>query len=146
MDSFLVKSLKANHMDFFFHYGIAMESPITMDHIISLILYCDFTTYCTNFSSTFRALGFERMEDTKKRNASFYFESRLFREAIEYYGVTGDAEKDTWEKGPFYTGLNCVLAIPVFNIRLNSPTSTSKDIEVSMKFATRSGMIISYVV
>ena len=58
--------------------------------------------------------------------------------------VRGADDEDYWERGPFFTGIGCVLAIPVFNMRLYSPTSTSKDIEVSMKFAAKSGMIITY--
>ena len=34
------------------------------------------------------------------------------------------------------------MAIPEFELHLHSPTSTTKDIEVSINFATRSGMIL----
>ena len=141
MKSTLVKSMKASgSLETILNYGIIKDTPITIDHIISLILYCDFTTYCTNFSSTFRIIGHENMQHAKKRNSNFWFQSKLFREAIECFGHNGFKEK-----GPFYSGLDCVLTIPMFNIRLNSPTSCSKNIEVSIRFAKNSGMIITYV-
>lgn len=146
MKSDLVKSMKANDYDDDLHYGIAKGTAITIDNIISLILYCDFTQYCTSFSSTFRTIGYETIDQTKKRNSAYWFQSKLFRETVELYGHNGQKwASDRAEKGPFFTGLNCVLAIPSFNLRLNSPTSTSKQIEVSIKFAKRSGMIITYV-
>ena len=46
------------------------------------------------------------------------------------------------EQGPYFTGINRVLPIPQVTINLYSPTSTSVDIEVSMIFATRNGMIL----
>ena len=55
------------------------------------------------------------------------------------YGTSGRRER-----GPFFSGVNCVLPITDFQIRLYSPTSTSKHIEVSLNFATRSGMIITF--
>ena len=130
------------------HYEIAPNTPITINHIISIILYCDFSKYCTSFSSTFRALSpFESMESVKKRNSEFWWQSKLLRETVEIFGQMGYRDKDHLnlrnnEEGPYYSGVNCILAIPEFNIRLDSPTSTTKQIAVSMNFATREGMIL----
>ena len=130
-------------------YGIEEDSRVNLDHIICLVLYCDYTEYSRDFSSTFRKLSItESMEDVKKRNGAFAHQSRLFREIIEGFGICGDKQKlhfeyqDAVELGPFYTGLDRVLAIPEFSIGLASPTSTSKHIEVSLNFATRQGIII----
>ena len=131
-----------------FRYGIyeILES-IKLEHVNSLILYCDYSAYCTEFSSTFRKMSpTESIESAKKRNSEFWWQSRLFREMVECYGLLNDDDLLSHvrkpECGPFYTGLNAVLAVPEFAIRLCSPTSTSKQIAVSLNFAKRKGMIL----
>lgn len=125
-----VKGTKANVMcdGKVLHYGIGEGASITEDHIISMILYTDFSEYCTKFSATFRKSSpYETFDRTKQRNAEFAYLGRY----------------DEHDKGPFYSGVNCVLTVPQFAIRLSAPTSTSKHIEVSMNFAKKEGMIIT---
>ena len=123
LGSLKVKSITANFLcDYdILHYGIKEGSPITMDHLISIILYTDFTEYSSKYSSTFRKLSFaESFESVKERNRAFFWQSKYFREAVEIYG------KNFYdEPGPFFTGVNCILTMPEFAIRLCSPTSTS---------------------
>ena len=47
-----------------------------------------------------------------------------------------------WEVGPFFCGINRLVVIPEFNIRLNSPTSTTKQIEVANRFGGDEGVVI----
>lgn len=143
-----VKAIKANWFcnKGFLHYEIKGGYPIKIDHIISMILYCDFSTYCTKFSESFRKLTFyETLASVKKRNTEYWWQSKHFRETVEIYGTHGYHDSDgmrNGEQGPFYCGVTRVLIIPSFCIRLYSPTSTSKHIEVSLNFAQRDGMII----
>merc|ERR1712228_508373 len=46
--------------------------------------------------------------------------------------------------GYFFCGMNMKLSIPSFAMRLNSPTSTSKQIEVAMKFSGPKGMVFTF--
>eukprot|EP01084_Bolivina_argentea_P091116 164061_1 len=46
--------------------------------------------------------------------------------------------------GPFYTGMSFIMVVPEFNIRLCSPTSTSKHIEVTTRFSGEKGIIITF--
>eukprot|EP01084_Bolivina_argentea_P306953 530498_1 len=145
MTSDKVKTIKAHGLSAVYHYGINKGEPVTIKHIMSLILYTDFSDYCSKFSASFRKLsGHESLEEVRKRNEEFYWQSKLFREAVEIFGSTGyDKENNPdGEAGPFYTGVDRVLIVPSFVIRLCSPTSTSKQIEVSMNFAKRDGIII----
>ena len=57
---------------------------------------------------------------------------------------TTEKELEHLEKGPYFTGVNCVMAISSFSLRLYSPTSTSKNIEVALRFATNKGMIVQF--
>jgi len=63
-----------------------------------------------------------------------------FREAIELFGCLDD--RHIQESGPFFCGVDCIMVIPSFCIRLCGPTSTSKQIEVAMNFAKDSGIIL----
>eukprot|EP01084_Bolivina_argentea_P047659 87841_1 len=141
-----VKAMRANYYDKYLHYGISKGNSITINHIISVILYCDFSEYCTAFSATFRAVKpLEPLTLIKKRNQEFWWQSKLFRETVEIYGKFGikkENETKNRENGPFYSGISAQLIIPQFCIRLCSPTSTSRHAEVAIKFAKRDGIII----
>jgi len=148
MESQRVKDIVANEMSDIgvFHYDIAKGTSITIGHIISVILYCDLSAYCSSFSGSFRKLWwYETMESVKKRNSEFWFQSKLFRESVEIFGSYGlDSYFSRFEEsGPFFSGVNRVMAIHQFLIRLSCPISTSKQMEVSMNFAKRSGIIIT---
>ena len=133
------------------HYGLKPGSKLSDDHLMSLIIYCDWTELSTKFSSTFRkANSFQTMKEIKSRNHEYANWSKSLREAVQYFGRHGwdydendkYNQKDKRVKGPFYCGMSKVMAIPEYSIRLCSPTSTSKQIEVATRFGGDSGMII----
>eukprot|EP01084_Bolivina_argentea_P083522 151213_1 len=127
------------------HYDIPFDMPIHQSHLHALILYCDFSAFCTEWSATFRAIQYnESIELIKDRNSKYYHVSKYLREIVQYYGINGnkyDTHNGT-QNGPFYTGMSMVLHIPSFAIRLNGPTSTSKHIEVALRFSGRDGIVI----
>ena len=44
--------------------------------------------------------------------------------------------------GPYYCGMNSLMTLPSFNIRLCGPISTSVQMEVALKFSKRSGIVM----
>eukprot|EP01084_Bolivina_argentea_P054606 100136_1 len=131
----------------FLHYDIEKDEPLGTKHLISIILYCDWTDLCTEFSSTFRAnKSFETLPSIKARNQEYWWFSKTLRETVQFYGdnKAGRNYGNTWVNvtGPFFTGISVVMAIPEFNIRLCSPTSTSRQIAVATRFGGAAGMII----
>ena len=46
--------------------------------------------------------------------------------------------------GPFYCGMSVLMTLPSFAIRLCSPTSTSKQIHVAIKFSGDNGIIMQF--
>ena len=123
-------------------YGIKYEDPITINHVQCVVSYCDLTDFCTAFSATFRAefVG-ESVESIKKRNQTYFHVSKGLREAVECFGNNG-SEKERKESGPFYCGMNCLLLLTQFGIRLNGPTSTSKSRAVAIRFAGEQGFVM----
>eukprot|EP01084_Bolivina_argentea_P248062 414943_1 len=71
-----------------------------------------------------------------------YHVSKYLNELICYYGINGDEDENKYEYGPFFSGVSCVLNIGSFAIRLNAPTSTSKQIAVASRFCNEKGIII----
>lgn len=132
------------------YYGIPQDSMITLSHLISVILYCDYTKLSSDFSSTFRKCdSFETLQSIKQRNRKYFWMSRLLRETVEIFGQRSQGDYDLTEAeyknklfGPFYSGLSVVISIPNFFIRLYSPTSTSKHIQVALKFSGDNGIIM----
>eukprot|EP01083_Nonionella_stella_P281063 956327_1 len=65
------RSLKAERNQLL-HYCIAHGSQISLNHLVSIILYCDYSALCTAFSASFRRLQpYERIEVTIRRNAEY---------------------------------------------------------------------------
>ena len=137
------------------YYGIIQGTPIGVDNIFALILYTDFDELSSDFSRSFRKIhAFETFENVKMRNSYYWWWSKILRETVELYGICRSYdfwwrkslgkqdEYDTGLYGPFFSGVSFVMNIPQFQINLNTPTSTSKHIEVATKFADDRGMII----
>ena len=171
MDTVMVKSInKRNHANRGItqapHYNISRGENISMGHITSVILYTDCTDLSCHFTSSFRKLEtWETLESMKNRNRNYGWLSKYLMEAVQVYGDTGvrycakfgltgvygsephppDCEYSHIGGtliGPFYCGMSTMLHMPQFSILLLSPTSTSGQLEVAMKFSGESGIII----
>ena len=135
METVKVKNMKS----YTYKCGIKWGEAISLSHILCVILYCDTNDLQNNFSSSFRKKNsFETIGDLKKRHQKYFYFAKGIVEAVKVYGIGG--YEDGY--GPYYCGLSCVLNIGDFAVYLKSPTSTSKDIEVAINFATRDGIIM----
>eukprot|EP01084_Bolivina_argentea_P239627 402717_1 len=158
MNTERVKSIKVNQtitQEDPLKYNIRNGTSITEKHILSIIIYCDWTNLSTEFTKTFRKeLPYQSIESIIENNKEFANWSRLIRETVEYYGCKGFGETYGYEYrtyyqcnvrnllyGPFYCGMSFVAVMPEFNIRLCGPTSTSRQIEVAENFGGK-GIII----
>ena len=145
MNSYRVKNMKAYKEGW--DGAIKKNDALSMNHLISLILYTDLSAYCSNFSSTFRkCTRYETLESIKARNAKYWWQSKFIREAVRCYGYDTQSKSGygyNKETGPFYSGVDVVLCVEEFSMRLRGPTSTSKHIEVALNFSKRSGIILS---
>ena len=137
-----VKSLKARFGGggWAKHFGISKDAPVADAHLFAVILYCDYTVLCTKMSETFRALSpEEEVTAVKERNRSFWWMSKKLRELIELFG------DDNYDgiKGPFFCGVSFVASLSSFCISLRGPTSTTKQVDVSINFSGEHGIIIT---
>eukprot|EP01084_Bolivina_argentea_P306808 530231_1 len=120
-----------------FHYGIEEGAVLRFKNLVSLLLYTDFSDLSTDMSGTFRKKSrYDTISSLKSRNRKYYWFSRILRETVELFGYSPD------EETPFYTGVDTVLEMPSFRIRLCAPTSTTTQIEVALKFSGTGGMVL----
>ncbi len=123
-------------------------SPLTKEHLFAVILYCDFGALCTAFSATFRLQDvFEDIESLKARHSQFAHFGRLLVELVLDFGINGyphsrDTHNPSFQRGPFFCGINCPLNIGSYAIRLNGPCSTSTQRSVAVNFAKSNGIIL----
>ena len=165
METAIIKGMKArapgyNYFDgqggIPFHYEIGVGSVVTFDHLLSLLLYTDYTELSSNFSSSFRKTKtFESLKNIKKRNSAYFWMSKHLRELVEVYGQCSFGDHKRWDDdkqehvfinkmtGCFYSGMSVAMNIPSFSMRLSSPTSTSMQLSVAIKFSGRDGMVIT---
>eukprot|EP01084_Bolivina_argentea_P007035 13251_1 len=134
------------------HFNIPNHTHLSVSNLLSVILYCDYTELSSQFSKTFRNIdAFETLSMVINRHKEYANWAKTLRETVEYFGNKGwihsdlykeENEKNNHERGPFYCGMNRVMILPEFSIRLCSPTSTSKKFEVAARFGGENGIII----
>eukprot|EP01083_Nonionella_stella_P043259 116727_1 len=121
--------------------GIKDGSPITAPHVLSLLLYCNFTELCTVFSSAFRRISeAETDEEVKERNAHFFHWSRLLFEAIHLFG-TLIAYHEFGKCA--YHGVSRVMVFDSMNQYVYGPFSTTSQFNVALNFACDTGLVVT---
>ena len=127
---------------------IYSDKEISLDALICIIMYCDYTELSQNFTSSFRKTNeFELIHHIKKRNSKYFHWSKILKTTITRYGQC--YSKNTISNcalgrlcGPFYCGINIILNISQFYMYTYGPLSTSVHLEVAMKFSGAEGMIL----
>eukprot|EP01084_Bolivina_argentea_P205254 350680_1 len=83
-----VKDIKCDRSWWEKTYGIKKNEPIKLEHIVSVLCYCNFSAQCYSFGETFRKLHkYESDEDMKKRHREYAIWGRLVRETVECFGI-----------------------------------------------------------
>eukprot|EP01084_Bolivina_argentea_P094221 169381_1 len=67
-------------------YGIKDGSLITLDHVMSLLLYTNFSELCFKFGATYRKLSNDETDHAlKRRHREYAVWGRLLRETVEVF-------------------------------------------------------------
>ena len=115
---------------------------ISLEELICVILYTDYSDLCTHFGATFRKLNpFETIHSIKRRHAKYYHLSKTLRSTINTYG---ENRYENRFKGPFYCGMSMVMTLTQYVMELLAPTSTSVQLAVSTRFSGAAGIIIQF--
>ena len=112
--------------DDYLHYEIDEGAMLSLSHLLAIILYTDWTKLSFKFTKSFRRVNFyESIELIKKCNEQYAIWIRLLREVVEYWGsIEGSKNELGGVEGPFVCGMNHVMILPEYDIRLCGPTST----------------------
>ena len=107
-------------------YNIKHKQGISVEHVMSLLFYTNFTKESAAFSGTFRRQSpFEADESLKARNREYWNWSKLLRETVECFGqqmYDGDY-KDGLRT--LYHGVSSSLIFNSTYIKLCGPLSTT---------------------
>ena len=117
--------------------GIEPSSAMTVEHVIAIKVYTDFTVHQTVFKQHCRRVHHEEtIESLIERNREIAHWCRLLRESIMFYGETMKASDVV------YCGLNARLIFRSLHQRFECPLSTTKQRTVAMHFAEKGNGII----
>ena len=130
-------------------YGFREGDIVSICHLQSIILYCDYDLLSSKFSGTLRKNGpFETIKNIIKRHKKYYWFARLLKETVKVFGqYNGDWGSNGLLpalNGPFFCGMSVLMTMPCYSIKLYSATSTSINKEVAMMFAGNNGLIIQF--
>ena len=117
--------------------GILPGSIMTVDHVICIKLYTDFTVQQAIFKKHCRRLyKGEPIVSVIRRNKEIAHWSRLLRECIMFFGENMTASDVV------YCGLNALLIFRSLHQRFECPLSTTMQISVAQHFAGEDGGVI----
>eukprot|EP01084_Bolivina_argentea_P184442 318097_1 len=117
---------------------------ITIQHILSLLIYCNYDVLQHEFSKTYRAIyKNESKQSIIKRHSEFYFLGKYLKEAVHRLGLSitqGNVIS-------FYHGISEYLLFPLGERNeIKVPLSTSSQIAVAVNFtAYNNGLIVEFV-
>eukprot|EP01084_Bolivina_argentea_P256127 431114_1 len=135
-----VKALRSNNV---FHdkYDIPENIEISMNHLLSILFYCNTDELQRIFSSTYRI--FENInesdDDFKGRHSNYFHFGKLLREVVDVFGMVLVDDELT-----LYHGINHPLYFDKMRAKFYCPTSTSKNRVIAAEFAGDNGMILEF--
>lgn len=121
-------------------YNIPVGAPISLQHVLSVLLYTNHTELSAAFSRSYRKLRDSESDYSLKHRHSFYANwAKLLCETMEAYGV---AFADSSLKR-FYHGISSQMLFDELHQYFRAPTSTTLQYEVALNFANDEGIIIT---
>merc|ERR1712228_473401 len=118
--------------------GIAEYAVITIQHLMALLFYTNFSHQQCEFTATFRRIYWnETDESLKRRHSQFHFWGKLLRETVECFGTA----MEHCPERIFYHGINQSMLFESTLFHVYGPMSTTVEMSVALNFAQK-GMVI----
>ena len=87
-------------------YGIPKFVSVTIQHLMALLFYCNYTFHQNKLTATYRRIYWNETDASlKRRHAEFFWWGRLLRELVECFGIS----MSTVSESKFYHGINVEL-------------------------------------
>eukprot|EP01084_Bolivina_argentea_P250612 419982_1 len=149
MKTMTVKCIKCQKLSTNFDpssmYGIAISQPISSNHLVAVMVYCNQDVLQARFTETYRKISNEETDECiKKRHQNYHHLGRLLREVVECFGYQNDGNdaEGAFNKGHLYHGITIQHSFDAINTRIYGPTSTTTEFAVAAHFSANSGMIV----
>eukprot|EP01083_Nonionella_stella_P159197 519078_1 len=119
-------------------FGIPVSLPISVAHIVTLMMYCNYTDLQRNYKQfgCREASENETIAEFILKNQQIGHWYKLLYEAIMCYGT------QVKHGQIFYTGINIAVSFDTFAPQFKSPFSTTVDWNVANRFSEGSGIVL----
>eukprot|EP01084_Bolivina_argentea_P295573 508911_1 len=118
-------------------YGIQECQWLSVNNLMSIMFYTDYSALCTLYSATYRALSsFESIESIKKRHADFAHWAMKLNETVKLFGTVFRFNHIP----KLYHGVT-FMYFNAFYVNFSAPSSMTKQIAVAAMFANN-GIIL----
>merc|ERR1712228_883176 len=122
-------------------YGIPLYAVITIQHLMALLFYTNFSHQQCEFTATFlRIYWNETDESLKCRHSQFHFWGKLLRETVECFGTAMEYVPERI----FYHGISQSMLFESTSFHVYGPMSTTVEMSVALNFAQK-GMVIDII-
>eukprot|EP01084_Bolivina_argentea_P126398 223813_1 len=130
------------------------EHSIILNHILSIVIYTNFTQYQHEFSKTYRNIfAHETAQSITKRHGNYYHQGKCLKEVVHQLGVEMNDKR--YKVETLYHGISDNL---MFNIYTNGhgnmkyytdqyihvPLSTSSQFAVAVNFTFNDGVVVEF--
>eukprot|EP01083_Nonionella_stella_P002467 7121_1 len=121
------------------YYGIRKGQEISLQHVLALLLYTNFSKQCFELSATYRKCNeYESDFDLKQRHREYHYWAKLLRETVECFGTAAEDSKIK----VFYHGISSSLIFNSTSIRLCGPVSTTASFGVAVNIFGSDGIVL----
>ena len=127
-------------------YGIKINDPISIEHILCIKMYCDISVLCSTFRESYRKTGNDdnNTKIKQQHNNNFYWMGRFIYCAIQFFGEK--AIKPTScinnNNNNFYHGLHEQFLFNQFSAVFEAPTSTTREFKIAYNNFASDGIVL----
>eukprot|EP01084_Bolivina_argentea_P196604 337025_1 len=121
-----------------FHY-ILNNEQIALNHLIAIMIYCNYSLVSFKFSETFRPIyDEETQKQIVSRHSCYYYFSRYLHESVGAF-CNFTTCRNVFE---FYHGINKQMIFDSMSCIMYQPFSTTSSYHVAISFSNPGGMIL----
>eukprot|EP01084_Bolivina_argentea_P037087 68544_1 len=118
-------------------YGIKVDEQMHIEHVVSIMLYCNHSKLCQKFRESYRKVTDETTDEVVKLHSSnFYWMVRYLHSAIEFYGETPT------KRQKYFHGLSEMFIFDQLSAVYEIPTSTTWDFNIATEFSGVGGVVL----
>eukprot|EP01084_Bolivina_argentea_P286271 491059_1 len=146
-ESVTLKSMKSREDDDYLHYDIEEDTALSVDNLLSVLFYTDYSKLSYKFSAAFRKKSpSETLQGLKDRNSNYFNWSKLLHQTVNLYGnMLNEKSFDVFNQKPQISILYHGVSMMYFNSFVSkffSPTSMTRQFSVATIFASGNGIIL----